>query len=427
MNEDLASIDPLAPLPRLRQLEAIPVDQDGERRVVLRDPLEVAEGMLVVPVPVYYMTAQLDGQSSIRDLQEDFTSRFGQVVSAEQVAEMVQKLDDGLFLDTPRFHEAFQSVQKAFFDAEVRPAILAGSAYPAEAGEALEAVDGFFSHSRGPGPLVEGVNTGPRQAIRAIFSPHYDTRRGGFMLAHAYLALARAPDVDRVVVLGTNHQPSTERYTATRKRFATPFGPLSVDETFLDHIEHHYAGDLYKDEFSHRREHSVEFQALMLAYVWKKLGRGEPPPIVPVLVGSFHDLFDSNPMDDLRVKSFVAGFEAAEAEEGGTTIIVASGDLAHVGLRFGDPDPMEGPFLETVKAEDRTLMETLAAGEALSFHHFIARNRDQYHVCGYPCAYTMLAAIRGEVDGRGGGTILDYEMAVDPDGAVSYCAIAFPA
>ena len=423
MDGDADYTDPGAPLPALRPLEAIPVDEGGGRRIVIRDPLDLAEGAVVVPVQVYYLMAQLDGESTLRDLQADFASRFGHILGAEEVAEIVRKLDEAYLLDTPRFQEKFRAVQEAFSEAPVRPAFLAGSAYPAEEGEALEAVHGYFTHPEGPGPLEAGVEAGEETSLRALLSPHYDPRRGGFMLAHAFLALARAGKVDRVVVLGTNHQPSTELFTATRKPFATPFGTVVVEDEFLDRVESHYVGDLFGEEFSHRREHSVEFQTLMLAYVWKKLGRGAPPPMVPVLVGSFHTFHDSNPMDDDRVCSFVEGLQAAEADLGGATVYVAGGDLSHIGQRFGDGEAMEAPFLEAVRAEDRALMDVMAGGEALPFHDRIARHQDRYHVCGYPCAYVML-----EAAGAGrtlAGSILGYDMAVDPDGAVSYGAMAF--
>ncbi len=423
MDVDADYSDPHAPLPALRPLEAIPVDEGGERRIVIRDPLDVAEGVVMVPVPVYYLTAQLDGESTLRDLQADFASRFGHILGAEEVAEIVRKLDEAYLLDTPRFQEKFQAVQKAFADAPVRPAFLAGSAYPAGEEEALKAVHGYFTHPKGPGPLEEGVKAGEETPLRALFSPHYDPRRGGFMLAHAFMALARAGKVDRVVVLGTNHQPSSELFTATRKPFASPFGTVAVDHAFLDRVQQHHDGDLYRDEFSHRREHSVEFQTLMLAYVWKKLGRGAPPPMVPVLVGSFHHLHDSKPMDDAGICSFVEGLQATEADLGGGTVYVAGGDLSHIGHRFGDAEAMESSFLEAVQAEDRALMDVMASGEALSFHSTVARHQDQYHVCGYPCAYVMLEAV---ATGRTlAGSILGYDMAVDPDGAVSFGAIAF--
>jgi len=85
--------DPQAPLPALRPLEAYPVTHEGERRIVLRDTLDVAGGVLMVPVPVYYLTAQLDGRSSIRDLQADFASRFGHLVPAEQGGPLEIELD----------------------------------------------------------------------------------------------------------------------------------------------------------------------------------------------------------------------------------------------------------------------------------------------------------------------------------------------
>jgi len=423
-------IDPLAPLPALRPLEAFPVTHDGERRIVLRDAIEVAPGVLVVPVPVYYLTAQLDGESTIRDLQADFALRFGELITTEQVADLVRQLDEALFLDTPRFRSTYETIRRTFLDAAVRPAFHAGTAYPDETDAALEEVDGYFTHARGPGPIRTVPRESTDDSLLAVFAPHYDPRRGGFLLAHAFKPLAAMDRLDRLVVLGTNHQIGTELYTATRKPFETPFGRVPVDEAFLDLVEEDYPADLHRDEFCHRREHSVEFQAMMLAYAWRKLDRGEPPPIVPLLVGSFHELHDADPREDERIESLVNGLEHAARCLGGRTIFLAAGDLSHVGPRFGDEEPLSDAFLTTVRQEDRAVMEDLATGGAHRFHRRVSRNQDRYRVCGHSPGYTMLRAVElsaGPFDGETGpvGRIQGYDLATDPDGAVSYCTITF--
>jgi len=423
-------IDPLAPLPALRPLEAFPVTHGGEQRIVLRDAIEVGPGVLVVPVPVYYLTAQLDGESTIRDLQADFALRFGELITTEQVADLVRQLDEALFLETPRFRSAYESVRRAFRDAAVRPAFHAGSAYPDEPDAALEAVDGYFTHARGPGPLESAPREPEGDRLLAAFAPHYDPRRGGFLLAHAFKPLAAMDRVDRLVVLGTNHQVGTELYTATRKPFETPFGLVPVDEAYLDRVETDYSADLFADEFCHRREHSVEFQAMMLAYVWKKLGRGRPPPIVPVLVGSFHEIHDADPMGDERIASFVTGLARAARGLEGRTLFFAAGDLAHVGPRFGDEQPLSDAFLSRVRKEDRAVMEDLATGGAAKFHRRVARNQERFRVCGHSPGYTMLRALEivaGSFEDAAGpaGRIRGYDLATDPEGAVSYCTITY--
>lgn len=419
------AIDPSAPLPALRALEAFPVEHEGRQLIGLRDPLAIASGVLLVAMPVYYLAAQLDGQSTTRDLQADFASRFGQIVAAEQVAVLVRQLDEALLLATPRFEEAFAAVRRAFDEAAVRPAFHAGLCFPAAEAEALAAIDAYFTHPRGPGPLaaVAGAAAGPPAG--AVFAPHYDPRRGGFLLAQAFARVAQAGLLERVVVLGTNHQPSTALFTATRKAFATPFGVVRAEECALEVLAARYPGDLFAEEFCHRREHSIEFQVVMLAYVWKKLGRGEPPPVVPILVGSFHEFYGGEPVDDGRVRAIAEGLAAVAVEGAGRTLLVASGDLAHVGPRFGDEAPMDAAFLAAVEEDDRAVMAAMAAGSAAGFHRTIARHEDRRRMCGHSCGYMLMRAYEAMDPSAYRGAVLGYEMARDPDGAVSYCAVAF--
>ncbi len=69
------------------------------------------------------------------------------------------------------------------------------------------------------------------------------------------------------MILGTSHYGAgPELFSATRKNYATPFGAVETDGAFVDRLAARYSGDLFADEMLHRGEHSIEFQALFLAY-----------------------------------------------------------------------------------------------------------------------------------------------------------------
>src|SRR5260370_34134446 len=107
-----------------------------------------------------------------------------------------------------------------------------------------------------------------------------------------------------VVILGTSHYGGgPELFSATRKNYATPLGAVQTDRGFIDRLAARYEGDLFADEQLHRGEHSIEFQALFLAYALGARGY----QIVPVLVSSVHEMVASGiePSRDPRVASFV--------------------------------------------------------------------------------------------------------------------------
>ena len=55
------------------------------------------------------------------------------------------------------------------------------------------------------------------------------------------------------------------------------------------------AATYFDDELTHRTEHSIEFQVVFLQYL---LGGRREFSIVPILVGSFHDLMESGDRPD---------------------------------------------------------------------------------------------------------------------------------
>jgi hypothetical protein len=101
--------------------------------------------------------------------------------------------------------------------------------------------------------------------------------------------------------------------------------------------------------------------------------------------------------------------------------LVAGVDLAHVGPRFGDPEPNTADSLRAVEAADLGMLEAITAGDPTAFYASIAHDGDRRRICGLSPIYTFLRALPG-VEGR----LLRYSQWPDPQGAVSFCAAAFP-
>jgi hypothetical protein len=67
------------------------------------------------------------------------------------------------------------------------------------------------------------------------------------------------------------------------------------------------------------------------------------------------------------------------------------------------------------------MLEEVAGGDPTAFYASIAHDRDRRRICGLSPIYTFLRALPG-VRGR----LLRYRQWPDPQGAVSFCAAAFP-
>ena len=131
--------------------------------------------------------------------------------------------------------------------------------------------------------------------------PHIDFQRGGLIYAQAYHALAKRKKPDTVLIFGVAHQGAEVPFITTRKHFETPFGVLETDQELVDQIWAATDWDPRANEFVHRNEHSIEFQAVMLARLW-----GCDLKIVPILCGPLEmEADDATPSDNAVVRAFL--------------------------------------------------------------------------------------------------------------------------
>ncbi len=220
----------------------------------------------------------------------------------------------------------------------------------------------FFTHPKGSGPPSDRSPAAATD-LRAVLCPHIDFGRGGPVYTWAYRELVERSDADTFVVLGVAHQYCRHRFALTRKEFETPLGTVKIDRTFVDRVADAAGEHLFEDELAHRTEHSIEFQAVFLQYL---LGGRRDFTIVPILVGSFHDLMESKvePIGDSEVARMVEALRSAEAASGKKVAYIGGIDLCHVGPEFGDPKPVDDATLVKIKDFDRAMLDRASVGDA---------------------------------------------------------------
>jgi len=401
--------------PKLRELEAFPVSVSGQKMIAIRDPLNFSTETMAIPQQLYFMLTMFDGHHSVLDIQAEYMRAGAELIYREKIEEMIQKLDDALFLDSENFRRSRDETIDEFRQSDLRPAFLAGKSYD-ESPDALAAqIEEFFTHTDGPGPLADAK---AGNALKGIIAPHIDFLRGGPCFAWAYKALAEESDAEMFVIFGTAHAPTDELFAITYKDFDTPFGRLACERSIVERIDKGTSGDLLADEFVHRSEHSIEFQAVFLSYLCRDR---KDVSIVPVLCGSFHEMILSRtrPIDDERVSEFVTSLKEAVAQSGKKVCYIAGADLAHVGPRFGDPHPISEGFLRLLESDDRRMLECVEKANADAFFENIRADGDRRKICGLPPIYTMLSAMEAD-----SGKLLKYQYFPDPAGTVSFASMA---
>jgi len=117
--------------PRLRPVEAFPVDHEGERFLALRDPAGYAPSTVTLPGALVEIVALFDGAHSIVDFQAELVRRHGEIVPRAQIESLVSGLDQHGFMEGDAFEARRAAIDGAFLAAPTRPAAHAGGAYAA--------------------------------------------------------------------------------------------------------------------------------------------------------------------------------------------------------------------------------------------------------------------------------------------------------
>jgi len=401
-------------------LEVFPVEQDGQRLIAFRDPAGYVDQIAVVPVGLLDLVSLFDGEHSIAQMREILRARHGEAPSAEQIGHLVRSLDEAGFLAGERFEARRRRIEEAFRRSEVRPAAHAGGAYAGDRAALAAQIDGFFSGPAGPGSPRDRATAGAALPLRGLIAPHIDFHRGGPTYAWAYRELLERADADLFVILGTCHAGMADPFAVTLKPYATPLGDVPVDREFHEELRRRYGHNLLASEAAHRNEHSIEFQAVMLRHL---LGARREFTILPVLASYLHEAVwrRGDPEGDRRVPAFVDALLSTMAASPRKVCLIAGVDLAHVGPRFGDAERNTAASLDAVATADCSMLEAVTAGDPTAFYAAVARDGDARRICGLSPIYTFLRTLPG-VEGR----LVQYRQWPDPDGAVTFCAAAFP-
>ncbi len=390
-------------LPKLRPLEALPLERGGRRMVALRDPWGVASEV-VLSDEAFFLASMLDGTNTFRDIQVAYMRRFGGILLRERLQELIDDLDRHFLLETPRFEQRLRDLKDEWERSPVREAAFAGQAYPADPAELRRYLEGFLHAAE---ETAEGVS--------GIIAPHIDFDRGGPCYGHAYAPLKDAPSPPLVVILGTCHLPLRTPFAVTDKDFRTPLGIVQTDRQAIEDMRERLPYDPMEESFLHRREHTIEFQILMLQMLW-----GEDIKVLPVLCRSFESYIREglSPRDDPAFETSIMALRGSL--EGRNVLIVASADLAHIGPQFGDPFRVgEGDLLQ-MGGRDREMLHYVEQGDAEGFFAYVRAEGDRRRICGLPPIYTLLRLLDPAE-----GKLLDYRQWRHPQGlgAVTFASL----
>ncbi len=416
-------------LPPLRSdIEMIPVTHDGSELIYFHDPQGYLPGPIALDRQIAALIPMLNGQFSVQDICNDL-KRYGSDVDEEHLLAFVRQLDESRLLLSPWFSHCKTEIEENFEREDVRPAVCAGSSYPSTEKEIREMLDAAFASNGSSGNPENGdaqasaSEQEPAGAIKALYAPHIDLRVGLASYVPAFRPL-RDLKPSRVVLLATSHYAGSyyplydgKPFIATRKSFETPLGTIPADHETLRLLEKHAeaAGCSFSDR-AHRNEHSIELHLLFLQYLWQ-----HSFSLVPVLVGSLEELYYMEDGDTGKKVEAMASLLRERFADDPDTLFVISGDLCHVGSKFGDDVPASEMF-DHIRSFDREFLGHTVAASSHDLLRQMKKDQDPFRICGFPPLYTALKSLCGV---KGKVTSYDLWDERERESAVTFGSVLF--
>ena len=399
--------------PVLRNLQFSPIKEGEDQFIVLWDPSGLSKERLVLPLNYFFIIQHFDGEHSLQEIGGIYLKRFGEFLMPNKVEQLVADLDTKLFLEGERAESARRQAQEAYRQAPLRQAQFAGRSYETDGAKLKKQIDGFFSSKEGP-DFKPSENRG--KPIKGLVAPTYDVKQAGPIYAWAYKELQEAQQPDVYVVIGTAHAGLDHVVAVTDKDFETPLGVVQADRPMLQCLRS-LVPEYFTEDIAHLQEHAVEFQLPFIQVVTE----GRPFTIVPIL-SSFSASSLNDPSVRADVDRFLGALRETISSSGKQVCVVAAGELAHLGIRYGDSAPPTDFSFHRSMQYDLEMLKFVEELKPEEFASYIQKEKDQRRISGFSPIYSLLRLIEAEK-----GQVLRYDRGITDqyNSTVTYASMAF--
>jgi AmmeMemoRadiSam system protein B len=389
--------------PRLRQnIQITPFTHQKQRGFVLHD--SIREGKtLFVSEGAALLLPLLNGKYHSDDIQKIIANQTGQSIPKQDVENFIRILEENFFLDSPAYQQFLKEMQQEYKKSPARPSLMAGNGYPAKKAELKKYLDEIFAGAK----LSKNVK--PPSEIYGAVVPHIDIQRGGENYGQIYSILKEYPAADTYIILGVNHHYLTSNpFIFTDRAYQTPLGKLEIDHGLMENLKQQLGWDIFEGELAHRGEHSVEFPALFLSYIYPKLNF----KILPILC-NFHEVEE-------RVNALINGLRYYMSNSGKKIFLIASVDFSHIGPQFGWQKRVEESDAKKVEEDDRNTLALMGNNEPESFYNDIMKDHNSRNIDALGAGYVFLNVLKDRK-----GQLIQYDQAFHPINTVTFASVLF--
>ena len=404
--------------PTLRNIQYSPIKQGEEQYIVLWDPSGLSSEKLIIPLNFFYLFQFLDGEHSLEQVGVEYLKKYGEFLMPDKLDQLIADLDQKLFLEGERYDTAQAVALKAYRNAPTRQPQFAGRSYEKDPEALREQIAGFFTAQAGPDP---DPSKHRGQRIKGLVAPNYEVKDAGPLYAWAYKELREAESPNVYVVIGISHAGLDTPVSITDKDFKTPLGVIPVNRPIIEYLKANGGDELFAEESRHQQEHSIEFQ---LPFLQETVGTQTPISMIPIL-SSFPPITFIDPeLKDVanQIEQFVALLKEAIAASGQHVCFIASANLAHLGLRYGDTTaPTDFSFHRCMQT-DLEMLKQVENVDAQGFAQFLITEQDKRHVLGFSAIYLLLKLIEAE---KGEVLRYDREIVDQFNSTITYASATF--
>ncbi len=346
--------------------------QDGVDMTVVNDDNGLASQPIQMPSEIWNQLQFFN----IEDINQKISEGEYQItIDIEQLKTAVYNLDIMGFLDSPRLGLIKKDIED-YKDLPYRPSICERSVYPDTEERLTDKINNIIDLSNYKGD----------QKPKIIFAPHldYNTGLGTLKTYSEGFKPLKGHKYKRVLILGTSHYVDNDLVMLADKPYKTPLGLTQIDKESTASLSKIDGFSI--DNNAHRNEHSIE---LHLPFIQHYIEDAEY--VIGITGNISYKEYCDNTDYASQIDTLIAELSTMDD---GETLFVFSGDLTHLGLKFGDTKSsieMNELNQQIIKNVERQLNDKDSDG----FFKYVSENNHTYKICGLTPFYLGLKLTEG--------------------------------
>lgn len=401
-------------IPELRSdLDIIPVTDNGQQILYFHDILGYAPPDFALHAAAKPLLSLFNGHYRIPDI----IKQNGDTINEKDLKEFISLLNDAFLLKTSKYDQRAEEIESSFENSAVREPMLAGHNYPENRVQFKAFMDEQFSH------LGSDKKNTNHSDYNALYAPHIDIRVGSNEYIEAF-SMLREVKPKKVLLLATSHYAGyygsyyqDYPFIGSLKSFKIPGRLFKTDQKILKLLSENSSKNGFTlSDRAHRVEHSIETHLAYISAIWD-----HDFEIIPILIGNLDELFYLSTGElAKKTEQFTTDLRSVlQGQEDLFTLI--SGDLSHVGKKFGDT-VNASTMRKRVSEIDQSFLEMAVSGSPDKILKLLSSDYDSTRICGFPPLYIYLKSTQ-----TNRGKLINYQWwdESERESAVSYGSILY--